>query len=252
MATLHLPQMLYIWPLMAFFSLPILYPYLSLVPVTSFALLPVLGSLESIQVFKRGGILPRFGLTIFFLGIACMTVLFNTSVHPFTLADNRHYMFYIFRRLMQPWWVRYAVTPLYFMCAWSCMVTLGSGPPLKTAAAAGSLPDGEHSATTSFVIIWVATSALQLITAPLVEPRYFILPWIFWRIHLPLQLPPTSDSHGEKGRAEGWDSLWQNYDHRLWLETAWLLAINAATCYIFLNWEFYWPQEPGKMQRFMW
>ncbi|KAK4541244.1 hypothetical protein LTR36_008160 [Oleoguttula mirabilis] len=250
-ATFHLPQMLYLWPFLSFFSLPIFSPYILLLPVTLLAELASLGSLESMQIFRRRRLLPRVWLVVIFLGIACMTVLGGTAVHPFTLADNRHYMFYVFRLLMRPWWMRYAVTPIYFTCAWSCMQTLGSGPAAERQAP-GSLPDGEHSATISFVLVWVATSALQLVTAPLVEPRYFILPWIFWRMHLPLQQPPSTPHEEKKAGPESWSSFWKTYDHRLWLETVWLLAINAVTGYIFLNWGFAWPQEPGKVQRFMW
>ena len=46
--------------------------------------------------------------------------------------------------------------------------------------------------------------------------------------------------------------LYKRHDHRLWLETIWFLAVNLATGYIFLYWGFAWPQEPGKVQRFMW
>ncbi|KAK5138358.1 hypothetical protein LTR08_003419 [Meristemomyces frigidus] len=252
-ATLHLPQMLYISPFMAFFSLPLLYPYLLLLPIMILAQLPGYGTLDSMRVFKCRLILPRIWLILIPLAIACITVWANTIVHPFTLADNRHYVFYVFRHLLRPWWLRYAVTPIYLLCAWACMQILGAGPP-ATRRMTGTLPDGEHSATVSFMLIWLATSALQLITAPLVEPRYFILPWLFWRMHLPVQLPPSKDIQEKKARAGSlsWTALWEDYDHRLWLETAWLLVINAATGYIFLNWGFEWPLEPGKVQRFMW
>ena len=46
--------------------------------------------------------------------------------------------------------------------------------------------------------------------------------------------------------------LYEQHDHRLWLETVWFLALNLITGYIFLYWGFEWPQEPGKVQRFMW
>lgn len=46
--------------------------------------------------------------------------------------------------------------------------------------------------------------------------------------------------------------FYERHDHGLWLETVWFLAINLATGYIFLYWGFEWPQEPGKVQRFMW
>lgn len=46
--------------------------------------------------------------------------------------------------------------------------------------------------------------------------------------------------------------FYERHDHRLWLETAWFLTVNLATGYIFLYWGFEWPQEPGRVQRFMW
>lgn len=254
-ATLHLPQMLYLWPFITFFSWPMLYPYLLLLPISTIAQLPGLRTLESLHLSKRDRhLLPHLWLAILFLAAACAIVRANTVVHPFTLADNRHYIFYIFRLLLRPWWMRYAVTPIYLLGAWSSIQALGDGPPevptTTSRAPRTTLPDAEHPAKASFVLVWLATSALQLITAPLVEPRYFILPWVFWRMHVPLRLPPRQG--GRNGVGWSWRGLWEDYDHRLWLETAWLLAVNAVTGYIFLNWGFEWPQEPGKVQRFMW
>ena len=252
-ATLHLPQMLYIWPFMTFFSWPLLFPYLLVLPGMILARLPKYGMIQRLQKFTGRLLLPKFWLALVALATACVIVWANTIVHPFTLADNRHYVFYVFRLLLRPWWMRYAVTPIYISCAWACIQALGAGSPAM-GGPKGSLPNGEHSAKLSFVLIWIATSALQLITAPLVEPRYFILPWLLWRMHLPVR-PSASEEAAEKKagvKSSSWNALRVKYDYRLWLETAWLLTINATTGYIFLNWGFEWPQEPGKVQRFMW
>ncbi|KAI7335530.1 hypothetical protein KC315_g3172 [Hortaea werneckii] len=256
-ATLHLPQLLYLWPFMTFFSLPILYPHILLVPITALAQTRYAGHLESLQIFKRRRLLPRLWLFILLLGIAGVVVWANTIVHPFTLADNRHYVFYVFRLLLRPPWMRCAVIPVYVFCAWACIQALGGGPLRSHRSPTNLLPDGEHSVTCSFVLIWLATSALQLITAPLVEPRYFILPWLFWRMHLPLRSPSRMENRRASPKTKNstitsTQGLWHDYDHRLWLETVWLLAINVVTGYIFLNWGYEWPQEPGKIQRFMW
>ncbi|KAI7465651.1 hypothetical protein KC357_g7568 [Hortaea werneckii] len=256
-ATLHLPQLLYLWPFMTFFSLPILYPHILLVPITALAQTRYAGHLESLQIFKRRRLLPRLWLFILLLGIAGVVVWANTIVHPFTLADNRHYVFYVFRLLLRPSWMRCAVIPVYVFCAWACIQALGGGPLRSHRSPTNLLPDGEHSVTCSFVLIWLATSALQLITAPLVEPRYFILPWLFWRMHLPLRSPSRMENRRASPKTKNstitsTQALWHDYDHRLWLETVWLLAINVVTGYIFLNWGYEWPQEPGKIQRFMW
>jgi len=251
-ATLHLTQMLYLWPFMTFFSWPLTHPYLILAPVLLFIHLPAYGHLESFQFFKRSKLLPRWWLILAALGLACAVVFSNTIVHPFTLADNRHYVFYVFKLLLKPWWMRYAVTPVYLLSAWATIETLGGGPSQRISAERNvkngavshrPLPDGQHSASTTFVLVWIATSAMQLITAPLVEPRYFILPWLLWRVHVPLRMSQKAK------RSSPW---WEGYDHRLLLESLWFLTVNAATGYVFLYRGFEWPQEPGKVQRFMW
>ena len=256
-ATLHFPQMLYFWPFTAFFSWPILYPYLLLTPISILAKLPLaFASLEPLQIFKRGSILPRIWIATIAVLIAAAAVYGNTIVHPFTLADNRHYVFYAFRLLLNPWWVRYAVTPVYVVCAWSCIEALGAGQINRSGSGESHrlpIPDGQHSARVSFAIVWLLTSTLQLITAPLVEPRYFILPWLIWRLHVPLAATSEKkSSHQSSTSAKSWSTLWDQYDHRLWLESAWMLAINVVTGYIFLYRTFGWTQEPGKLQRFMW
>ena len=269
-ATLHLPQMLYIWPFLTFFSWPMLYQYLLTVPIWLIVKLPAISSLETTLIFKRRQLLPRPWLTVLFTLIACCVVHFNTIVHSFTLADNRHYNFYVFRLLMRPAWVKYAVTPVYVVCGWACIQALGARPPptppsaekekkeVTEAVRSGEqpakpldLPNGTIPAKTSFVLIWLATSSLQLITAPLVEPRYFILPWIFWRLHLPLQRQATSPD-AETVSQTSWKAWIASLDNRMVLETSWLLFVNAVTGYIFLRWTFSWPQEPGNVQRFMW
>ncbi|KAF2770137.1 hypothetical protein EJ03DRAFT_80564 [Teratosphaeria nubilosa] len=264
-ATLHLPQMLYIWPFLAFFSWPTIYQYLALLPISILARLGTYGSLETMQIFRRRNLLPKLSIIIVAVGLACAVVYANTIVHPFTLADNRHYVFYVFRYLLRPWWARYAVAPIYFGTAWAAIQNLGGGAPAPSAQRPRAdgladrlpVPDGEHSATTAFVVIWLATSALSLITAPLVEPRYFILPWIFWRLHVPILSPSGAIWQGRNqtsaGSAKTWGkSSWLQHDHRLWIETAWLLMVNVATAYMFLYWGFVWIQEPGTVQRFMW
>lgn len=115
----------------------------------------------------------------------------------------------------------------------------------------------ETGPNTSFFLIWLLATALSLITAPLVEPRYFLIPWVMWRLHVP-SWSPTSSLGGRKGgKKMGMLDVvgfwaWKGYDYRYWIETAWFLGINAVTGYVFLYRGFEWTQEPGKVQRFMW
>jgi len=263
--------MLYIWPYFVFFSFPILYPFILN------ALIPQ----ESLPMFLRSGStkhqLPRMTVTVPAMGGMLAIVHYNTIVHPFTLADNRHYMFYVFRILLRYPIVKYLAVPLYFTCAWVVLTKLGGLPDQQDRPSVSartrnekkqrlrstippSRPPPATGTRASFLLMWLLATTLSLITAPLVEPRYFIIPWLIWRMHVAGPRPVKD----EEERSEASNSListsvrvlkdvfWVKHDHGLWLETAWFLFINGATAYIFLFWGYEWPQEPGNVQRFMW
>ena len=297
-ASLHIPQLLYIWPYITFFSFPILIMFL--IP-TLFDILPssVLNALPTVirpnhahrvSASRR----PRKLLLLAILIPTLDAVHFNTLVHPFTLADNRHYTFYVFRLLLRHSATRYLVTPLYLLLSWVSIQSLTSSPhtqasalstsssatPLKAATGpVDSTPSQSSSDSSqfigsddrnrgqriSFLLLWLLTSSLGLITAPLVEPRYFILPWLTWRLRIPLPTSqatslqttpvPSEPSNPETFPPSSSWNLWQTILHpnnTLWFETAWLLALNVGTGYIFLKWGFEWKEEPGRVQRFMW
>lgn len=262
-ATLHLPQMLYIWPYIVFFSWPVVYQYILAVALS---ILPAAIGAPLRSRLATSKLKPSLSYMAVFVGAGAIAVRYNTIVHPFTLADNRHYTFYVFRLLMRPWWIKYAVLPVYAVCAWICVQALRQGGQLDGAVSrkesnevdtpAIRLSDESRSKAT-FVMIWIATTALQVITAPLVEPRYFILPWMFWRMALlranPVETVKMDDSRPKaKKPLSAPRSHAQTYDYSLWVETAWLLLVDAVTSYIFLNWRFTWASEPGSWQRFMW
>lgn len=189
-------------------------------------------------------------MAITVMAVMVAVVHFNTIVHPFTLADNRHYMFYVFRLLLRHPMIKYAAVPVYFVSAWLVINALGS-----TQSDAGE--------RVSLVLVWLASSALSLFTAPLVEPRYFMVPWLIWRLHVPgqVQLENAKTTKGTSNSNNNQAARKQNtahpavgwiLDHMLWIEMAWFLLVNGATCWLFLERPFEWMQEPGKLQRFMW
>ncbi|KAE8450472.1 hypothetical protein EG329_006202 [Mollisiaceae sp. DMI_Dod_QoI] len=268
-ATIHLAQMLYIWPLMSFFSLPLIIP-------VALAFLQSLVKLLALPLFPK--LFWKYFLVATYTGFALSASLiiikFNTIIHPFTLADNRHYMFYVFRYtiLGRPL-VPFFLAPVYLGCAYLIYLTLcvpespHSTPTLKskptskqTQASPMPRKQEQEGPKTSFVLILLVTTTLSLITAPLVEPRYFIIPWVIWRLNVPsfsTVSPPKmprqqNQSIGQKIIA--WIKFWgwEGHDYRLWLETAWFLIINFVTGYVFLYRGFEWKQEPGNVQRFMW
>lgn len=274
MASIHPVKMLYIWPYFMFFSFPILYPYLmgGLVPRGMSS-----RTLRSVRLPQP----PRLLLQLFSMILMLVVVHLNTTVHPFTLADNRHYMFYVFRLLLRHRLIKYAVVPVYFYCAFATTAAFGGTLDAQENIAQKSSsiriqhnqrdktsPPGEASQLgglhISFVLLWFCATTLSLVTAPLVEPRYFIIPWLVWRLHIHCprtKLIATESKKNKHVKQKNFFSIldgvtnsfvYASYGHRLWLETAWFLFINWATTYIFLYWGFEWPQEPGKVQRFMW
>jgi alpha-1,2-glucosyltransferase len=130
---------------------------------------------------------------------------------------------------------------------------------------------GNDTVCVSFTIVWFVATSLSLVTAPLVEPRYFLLPWLMWRLAVPEHMPrseaqqkmlalenkDTDSTHAQAKSASISTStlltlLTTAAAYSTWLELLWYLLINLVTCYMFLYRGFEWPQEPGDTQRFMW
>lgn len=276
--------MLYIWPYMFFFSSPVVFPVIfnrlalssTHTKASSTSSSIALPTSSSQAAYLATRVLLFLGLT----AAALASIHYNTIVHPFTLADNRHYVFYVFRILRRHWALKYLAAPIYVICAWLAVSALGgqrvdndAGNSLRSLKADIAKKDGKSNlndggadrssyapatpstsstsstaataTTTSIVLIWLITTTLTLITAPLVEPRYFILPWLVWRLHI---LPSSFSSSLSSSAAP----TIMNPRLVLWAETAWFVAINVATGYMFLHRGFEWPQEPGNVQRFLW
>jgi alpha-1,2-glucosyltransferase len=322
-ATLHMAQMLYIWPLFAFFSAPLFIPSLIATLTRPFTYLKSLLSLSSWRSALIS--LPYILLTIF---ISVAVVIYNTIIHPFTLADNRHYMFYVFRyTILRSPTIRLSLVAAYTLCRWLAWDAL-SGISLNlltnhssngqlpssdakpdrrpndassnqqqpstqqqaapTQSPAPVAPTSSLSPPTSTALLLFVTTALSLITAPLVEPRYFILPWVFYRLLVPSwswegnsssnRSSSNSSSKRGSGSESGSESVGSSgngknrfrspsarlcgwfhaLDPRLVLETVWFLAGNVGTMYVFLMRPFRWrgPDgvllDGGRAQRFMW
>ena len=252
-ASLHLAQMLYIWPYFFFFSFPLLAPYLlnAILPQTYLPQILQTGSLRSY--------LPRIIIATPILASMLAIVHYNTIVHSFALADNRHYMFYIFRILLRHPYVKYLAVPIYFAAAWTCLIAPGLSATTQQNATRPSQPAHSRLNDTrvSFSLVWLITTALSLCSAPLVEPRYLIVPWLIWRMHIVCPTPAAEDTTAKsvplkKRGTPSASSERPALTESLWLETVWFLLIDFATGYIFLHWGFEWPQEPAKVQRFLW
>ena len=195
--------MLYIWPYIFFFSWPLLYGHI--IEILLFFFFSLVPSRARDQRERRSPpLLPGLRTSVIFNLIIFLVVHFNTIVHPFTLADNRHYVFYVFRWIiLGNFFSKYLLVPVYFLCAWLVIAGLvrrrsqsasgmaSTSQDTKQGRRRDSADDGfarPGRIRVSFVLVWLAATALSVITAPLVEPRYFILPWLIWYLHLPFPI----------------------------------------------------------------
>lgn len=137
---IHIPQILYFLLFYCFFS-----------PVSTIMSLPKF--LRCIRFAKK-----ETALIVVFLAII---IHFNTLVHPYLLADNRHYAFYVWKRLYEGnCTFRYLLIPIYMLGGYSIMERL-------------------KEAKIPFMLAFIISTVILLVPQKLFEFRYFILPYIF-------------------------------------------------------------------------
>ncbi|XP_028810579.1 dol-P-Glc:Glc(2)Man(9)GlcNAc(2)-PP-Dol alpha-1,2-glucosyltransferase isoform X1 [Denticeps clupeoides] len=190
-ACLNFPQLFYFFSFALAFSLPLTLCHLRVVRF-----------LQSVR--KR----PVFYLLL--VSVSLLLVWRFTLVHKYLLADNRHFPFYVWKRVYERHeLVRYLLVPGYVFAGWVFTDTLKSRSPFWN-------------------LLFFACLAAATVPQRLLEFRYFILPYLLYRVHMPL--PPAP---------------------RLLLESALYAAVNAATLHVFLHKPFQWP-DSAAVQRFMW
>lgn len=197
---LNLPQIFYCSLFMSFFSVPI---WLSLKTIKGYV------------KFCSGSVL-NISFYVMSIAIICGIVSEFTNIHPFLLADNRHYTFYLWRKILHPVWgpsfLQFAIAPVYHFAVYIIMTTLSSSGYSVIVLSA-----------------FVGSVFATLVPSPLLEPRYYILPFLMWRLMINKSVPQS----------------------RQLMEFGWFLVINLVTFYMFLYRPFKWESEDG-LQRFMW
>ncbi|KAG9097495.1 glucosyltransferase [Ceratobasidium sp. UAMH 11750] len=136
--------------------------------------LPVLASTEGGVVRLTRDVLWRmFGgkwrslITAVLIGLIMISVHLFTIHHPFLLSDNRHYTFYVWRRIyLAHWVVPYLLSPLYLACAWAWFLRVGRYQTLLQ--------------TLLLPVCMLPT----LLPTPLLEPRYFLVPYLLLRLQV--------------------------------------------------------------------
>lgn len=144
-AVLHLPQVLYFSLFTAGLTLPF-----------SISKIP-----EFLQVVKKHWL----GLMIGGI-IMALIVHFNTMAHPYLLADNRHYTFYIWRKIIaRHWTIKFLLIPAYIFS----LFFIG-----RTLERTGII----------FKLSFPVCVVLSLVPQKLLELRYFIVPFLLTRLHV--------------------------------------------------------------------
>eukprot|EP00116_Pleurobrachia_bachei_P001299 sb/3461561/ len=196
-AVLHFPQFLYFLLFIFFFSAPHMVQRLrySHLTVLRYCFRPV-----HVALFFASAL----------LAVACFRY-----EHPYLLADNRHYTFYVWRRILNRTpATMYLLLPVCFYTFLNMVALLST----------------VHSKF--FTLLYFLCCAAQTVPQGLLEFRYFILPYILYRLHVP---------------QHSWVVLF--------LELCQYTLINLLTVKVFLNKTFDWP-DVGELnlnpQRFMW
>ncbi|SOV07737.1 Dol-P-Glc:Glc(2)Man(9)GlcNAc(2)-PP-Dol alpha-1,2-glucosyltransferase [Ustilago sp. UG-2017a] len=232
-AGLHLPQLGYFLLFSSFFALfPLLHTFYT--PPSSSRSLPSILVKTSMQAIKTVWD-AAFGSPT---KTAVFTVLFTLAWagvdnfiidHPFLLADNRHYTFYlwrIFRRplrlgggtmVLQP---RFLAVPAYVFAVYAWGLALGN-------RGNGGLKG----------VLLVGAVVATLVPSPLVEVRYYLIPYILLRLAIEAK-------GGGDGRRDG-RVRWMF----LGLELGLYASVNAVTVVLFAGRSFEWAPEAVDVSR---
>ncbi|XP_047353615.1 putative Dol-P-Glc:Glc(2)Man(9)GlcNAc(2)-PP-Dol alpha-1,2-glucosyltransferase isoform X2 [Vespa velutina] len=134
----------------------------------------------------------------------------NTLVHPYVLADNRHYTFYIWNKFMGKYVIfKYILIPVYCFTIYSTLY-------------------GISHIRFATQINFIFCTVIVLIPQLLLEPRYFIIPYIFYRLSMRKPKP--------------WQIIMESLTNSL---------INFLQFFIFINKVFYWEDQTYP-QRISW
>jgi alpha-1,2-glucosyltransferase len=177
--------------------------------LTTFFSFMLMVSLSSIKHFFNHTIKYPFQMITFFL-VAVVFVMKFMFIHEYNLADNRHYNFYFLSKLIRRnEHAKFVFIPVY----WFSFVTFWK-----------LLEQKDVFWKLSFLICTMATVVPQR----MVEFRYFILPYLVFRLNMPI----PSKAY-------------------LFVEVLFYFAINAWTVYMYVYKPFPWANSKS-LQRFMW
>lgn len=170
------------------------------------------------KLIKNGKKAVRF--ILIFLVIITFVLIFNkfSYIHDFILSDNRHYIFYYFKKIYLKENLRYALL-IYISFTYALIIN-----------------DNLKLIKDNKIISWLICSLLCLIPAKLVELRYFVPCYIILIILI-------------NYNKESFEDLHQSIFH--WLNILAHVIINGITIYIFLFRPFENQFMDNEISRFM-
>ncbi|CAB4256105.1 dolichyl-P-Glc:Glc(2)Man(9)GlcNAc(2)-PP-dolichol alpha-1,2- glucosyltransferase [Maudiozyma barnettii] len=235
-AGLHLVQVFYCFMFILFFSVPIWF------------------SRNFVKSYKIR-CQTRPVRTIFELLLIMLIIRYFTKIHPFLLADNRHYTFYLFKRLINSKYrlIKYIFfSVVYHFSTFSYMELMRpnemSFHPIMPLPIKDSILLPIQLTHISWTVLILCT-IVTIVPSPLFEPRYYILPYIFWRIFITCNAEPIFKKLVPAGPDEIPVTI--SSTGRLLWELLWFMLINVATLLVFILHPFIWTDE-SFLQRIIW
>ncbi|KAG2334980.1 hypothetical protein Bca4012_000089 [Brassica carinata] len=150
-------------------------------------------------------------LTLVALIAGFASVHFFSLAHPYLLADNRHYPFYLWRKIINAHWLmKYVLVPVYVYSWFSILSLL------------------EKSRRKIWVLVYFLATCTVLVPTPLIEFRYYTIPFYIFMLQ----------------------SCVRNSGCATWLLTGTIfVCVNVFAMGMFLFRPFKWSHEDG-VQRF--
>lgn len=185
-----------------------------------------------------------------------LIIRYFTKVHPFLLADNRHYTFYLFRRLIgNPHKiVKYGLmAPIYHFSTFTYMELMRPNELTFHAILPMPIKEPIYLPIQLTHISWTALllcTLLTIIPSPLFEPRYYILPYFFWRIFITCNAEPIFHNLKPSLNPNEPPIVISSTGRLIW-EFLWFMLINFVILIIFIKYTFTWVDEPF-LQRIIW
>lgn len=176
--------------------------------MTVFAPSLILSKFKTVAV----SLVKQWYIYVYFAVLFSLIIYINTLVHPYLLADNRHYTFYVWNRFFGKYnFARFVIIPVYLFALGTIWEHMKS-----------------DNLSIGFIVCYIICASVSLALQKLIEIRYFLLPYLYLRLHLNNVKPKF-----------------------IVLELVLHLLINALTFYVFFTKEIPWS-DYAEPQRLIW